>query len=150
MKNKIPPPILLLVTGAIMWFVARSSFAYEVSVPYPLVLSLCLAAVGICVAVLALREFRSVETTIDPLSPERATSLVDTGIFRYSRNPMYVGLLLMSAGWAVWLGSQANIVVILLFVVTITELQIKPEEKALRILFGKEYDLYRQRVRRWF
>lgn len=150
MRNKIPPPILLLITGAIMWIVARSTIAYKVSVPYPLALSLCLAAIGVLISVLALREFRKVQTTINPLAPDSATSLVKSGIFGYSRNPMYVGLLFLSAGWAVWLGSQANIVVVLLFVVLITELQIKPEERALRKLFGEGYDQYCQRVRRWF
>jgi protein-S-isoprenylcysteine O-methyltransferase Ste14 len=68
---------------------------------------------------------------VNPLSPEKAKSLVDSGIFSVSRNPMYVGLLLISAGWALWLGSLANIAVIALFVFVITNLQIKPEEDAL-------------------
>jgi protein-S-isoprenylcysteine O-methyltransferase Ste14 len=149
MKNKIPPPILLLITGTAMWFVAHSDFAYSVTVPYPLVLGICLGAIGMLIAVLALRQFKAVETTFNPLLPENASSLVQTGIFGYSRNPMYVGLLFVSAGWALWLGSLSNIAVMLLFVLVITELQIKPEESALRKLFGEDYAAYCRRVRRW-
>jgi protein-S-isoprenylcysteine O-methyltransferase Ste14 len=149
MKNKIPPPILLLITGVIMWAVSQSEFAYPVSIPYPLALAISLAAIGIVIAAIAGRQFGIAQTTVNPLSPEKATSLVSTGIFGLSRNPMYVGLLLMSLGWAVWLGSLTNIVVIALFVFVITSLQIKPEEKAMRSLFGDDYEDYCRRVRRW-
>jgi protein-S-isoprenylcysteine O-methyltransferase Ste14 len=83
------------------------------------------------------------------LSPETATSLVDGGIFSVSRNPMYVGLLLVSIGWAVWLASLTNIAVIVLSVVVMTNLQIKPEEDALRKLFVEKYAEYCRNVRRW-
>jgi len=149
MKNKIPPPILLLITGTIMWFVAKSEFAYPISIPYPLALSVSLAAIGIAIASIAARQFSIAKTTVNPLSPETATSLVDGGIFSVSRNPMYVGLLLVSIGWAVWLASLTNIAVIVLSVVVMTNLQIKPEEDALRKLFVEEYAEYCRNVRRW-
>ena len=149
MKNKIPPPVILLITCTIMWFVAHSDFANLISVPYPIVLSLCLAATGILIAVIAMRQFDAAQTTVNPFSPESATTLVSTGIFRLSRNPMYVGLLFISAGWALWLCSLTNIALIVLFVVAITELQIKPEENALRTLFGEVYEEYCRQVRRW-
>ena len=149
MKNKIPPPILLLITGTIMWFVAKSEFANLISIPYPLALSISLAVIGVAIAAIAGRQFKIAQTTVNPLSPESATSLVDTGIFSVSRNPMYVGLLLISAGWAVWLGSLTNIAVIVLFVFAITKLQIEPEEDALTKLFGEKYTEYCRKVRRW-
>lgn len=149
MKNKIPPPVLLLITGAIMWLVARSEYGYPIAVPYPLALAIALAATGLFIAVLAMRRFNAAETTVNPLAPESATSLVDGGIYRRTRNPMYAGLLLILAGWALWLGSLTSIAVIVLFVVAITELQIKPEEKALRALFGGAYEEYCRKVRRW-
>lgn len=149
MKNKIPPPILLLITGGIMWLVARSDFAYPITVPYPLALSVASAAVGLFIAVIAMRQFNAAETTVNPLAPDSATSLVSSGIYRRSRNPMYAGLLFILAGWSLWLGSLTSIVVIVLFVVTITELQIKPEEEALSELFGEEYKEYCRNVRRW-
>jgi protein-S-isoprenylcysteine O-methyltransferase Ste14 len=132
-----------------MWFVAHSDFAYPVSVRYPLLLALVLAVIGVISSVLAIRQFGVAETTINPLSPDSATTLVSTGIFRLSRNPMYVGLLFILAGWGVWLSSLVNIFVIVFFVLFITKLQIEPEEKALRLLFGQDYEEYCQHVRRW-
>jgi protein-S-isoprenylcysteine O-methyltransferase Ste14 len=149
MKNRIPPPVLLLITGTIMWFVAHSTFAHTMSVPYASVIAVVLAGIGVTIDVLALLEFRSVQTTVNPLKPENATSLVRNGIFNRSRNPMYLGLLFILTGWAVWLGSPGNIAVLILFVPLITALQIKPEEAALTTLFGQEYVDYCQQVRRW-
>ena len=150
MKNKVPPPILLLLSGVVMWFVARSEFAYPFSLPYSLVFAIVLAAIGAMVSVSAIKKFRAADTTVNPLKPDTASSLVHTGIFSVSRNPMYVGLLFFLSGWAVWLGSLSNVVVLLAFVLFITELQIKPEEVALKKLFGQGYIEYCQRVRRWF
>lgn len=140
---------MLLITGTIMWLVARSDVAYPVAVPYPLALALLSAAIGFSIALLAMRQFNAVDTTVNPLAPESATTLVSTGIYKRSRNPMYAGLLFILAGWALWLGSLMAVVVIVVFVLAITELQIKPEEKALRALFGESYETYCQQVRRW-
>ncbi len=149
MKNKIPPPIILLLCGAAMWFIAASEFAYAISIPLSLTVAIALAATGAFISARAIRQFGAVETTISPRKPDTASSLVNTGIFSKTRNPMYVGLLLVLSGWAVWLESLSNIAVLLAFVVLITELQIKPEEVALRELFGEEYEDYCRQVRRW-
>ncbi|MDH5305282.1 MAG: isoprenylcysteine carboxylmethyltransferase family protein, partial [Gammaproteobacteria bacterium] len=85
----------------------------------------------------------------NPLKPETASALVQSGIFGKTRNPMYVGLLLILSGWAVWLESLSCLGLLLLFVVAITELQIKPEEAAMRKLFGDEYLRYCEKVGRW-
>ena len=132
-----------------MWFVAHSDFAYSISIPFALPVALLFAVLGITIGVKAFRQFSSAETTINPLEPESATTLVHTGLFSKSRNPMYVGLLLDLVGWGIWLGSLANIALLVLFVVLITELQIKPEEAALRRLFGEAYVEYCRKVRRW-
>ena len=164
MQNKVPPPIWMLLFGAAMWFVARSEFAYPVTIPYPLVFVVIISgsvlhwwqvfvviivAFGASYTIPAIRQFGEAETTINPLKPEEASSLVTTGVFGRSRNPMYVGLAMALLAWATWLGSLTNIALIALFVVVITQLQIKPEEAALRELFGAEYDEYCRNVRRW-
>lgn len=149
MKNKIPPPILLLLFGVAMWFVAKSEFAYPISIAYALVIAIVVAAVGVLIAVLALRRFSAAETTVNPLKPDTATSLVQSGIFSKSRNPMYVGLVIDLAAWAVWLQSLGNIALLLVFIIVINEWQIKPEEAAMRKLFGDEYAAYCKKVRRW-
>ena len=132
-----------------MWFVARSEFAFPLAIPFSALIAIACAGIGVLIAVLALRQFKTAETTIDPLTPEEASSLVRSGVFGHSRNPMYVGLILVLTGWCIWLGSLANVLVLVAFFVLITELQIKPEEAALRTLFGKEYEDYCSDVRRW-
>ncbi|MGI9271948.1 MAG: methyltransferase family protein [Woeseiaceae bacterium] len=149
MKNKVPPPILLLLFGAAMWFVAKSEFAYPVSIPYALIIAIVIAVIGVSIAVLALRRFSAAETTVNPLKPDTATSLVQSGIFSKSRNPMYVGLVMDLVAWSVWLQSLGNIVLLLVFIVVLNEWQIKPEEAAMRKLFGDEYADYCKKVRRW-
>lgn len=149
MKNRIPPPIILLLSAAIMWLVAHSAYAVTIAIPYALVIALLIAAAGALTAATAIRQFGKAETTVNPLQPDAATALVDHGIFGKTRNPMYVGLLLLLSGWAVWLQSAANVLVLAGFVLTITELQIKPEEAALQKIFGETYTDYCKRVRRW-
>jgi protein-S-isoprenylcysteine O-methyltransferase Ste14 len=90
-----------------------------------------------------------VGTTTNPLKPEAASALVRGGVFELSRNPMYLGSLLVLTGWGLWLGSPSNILVAVLYGVLIAELQIKPEELALTGLFGQEYADYCREVRRW-
>jgi protein-S-isoprenylcysteine O-methyltransferase Ste14 len=149
MKNKIPPPIILLLSGAIMWFVAHSPYGYAVAVPFALPVAFILVVAGGFAAVTAIRQFGKAETTVNPLHPDAATALVDSGIFNKSRNPMYLGLLLVLSGWAVWLQSLGNVLVLAGFVLYITKMQIEPEEQALQKIFGKAYAEYCDRVGRW-
>lgn len=93
--------------------------------------------------------FRKVGTTVHPLEPNKATYLVTDGVFRFSRNPMYLGLLLLLIGWAVWLGSASPWLVPPLFVIVLTLVQIIPEERALHQRFGEEYVSYQRSVSRW-
>lgn len=147
--NRIPPVLLLLINGILMWLVARTGFAYPFDFAYSQLLAGILATLGVGVALSAVYEFRRVQTTVNPLRPERATTLVSTGVFTLSRNPMYLGLALVLAGWGVWLGSGGSLLVVLLFILAMTVLQIKPEEAALTKCFGNDYLDYCQRVRRW-
>jgi protein-S-isoprenylcysteine O-methyltransferase Ste14 len=107
------------------------------------------AAVGIAVDVAAFMRFRKAGTTVNPLDPSKASRLVTDGVFRVSRNPMYLGLVLLLIGWAVWLGSVSPWLVPPLFVIVLTVVQIIPEEQALSRRFGEEYLSYRQSVARW-
>jgi protein-S-isoprenylcysteine O-methyltransferase Ste14 len=149
MKNKIPPPVILLLFGIAMWFVAHSELAYAIAIPHALVVAIVLAAVAVLIAGSAIRQFGAAETTVNPLKPDTASALVQTGIFGKTRNPMYLGLLVALCGWAIWLQSLSNVGVLVAFVIVIYEMQIKPEEAALRKLFGEDYERYCQKVRRW-
>src|SRR5206468_8396371 len=108
-----------------------------------------LAAVGIVIDVTALICFRNAGTTVNPLDPSKASSLVTDGVFRVSRNPMYLGLVLLLIGWGVWLGSASPWLVPPLFVIVLTIVQIVPEEQALSRRFGEQYLSYRRKVARW-
>jgi protein-S-isoprenylcysteine O-methyltransferase Ste14 len=107
------------------------------------------AAIGGAFAVAAFARFRQVSTTVDPMHPSKASHLVTDGVFRVSRNPMYLGLLLLLIGWALWLGSATPWLVPPFFVVVLTLMQIIPEEEALHQLFGQQYVSYRRNVARW-
>jgi len=108
-----------------------------------------LAAVGIVIDVTALMGFRKAATTVNPLDPSKASSLVTDGVFRVTRNPMYLGMVLLLIGWGVWLGSASPWLVPPLFVIAVTVVQIIPEEQALRRRFGEQYLSYQRKVPRW-
>jgi protein-S-isoprenylcysteine O-methyltransferase Ste14 len=112
--------------------------------------ALILWSAGIAIALAALFEFLRAKTTVNPLSPEAASAIVTSGIYRYSRNPMYVGLLLALLGWSVWLSHLLPFALLPFFILYINRFQIEPEERALSVKFGGLYRDYRRSVRRWF
>jgi protein-S-isoprenylcysteine O-methyltransferase Ste14 len=149
MKPCIPPPALALAAGACMsalhrWF----PLARCVSPPWQW-LGLLPAALGVAISVMAFGRFRRVRTTVNPLDPSKATHLVTDGVFSVSRNPMYLGLMLVLVGWAIWQGTVSSWLVLPLFWAIITYGQIVPEEQALSRLFGEQYAAYRREVGRW-
>jgi len=149
MHLKIPPPavflaaVLLLVAGH--WFVPALSFVFPGQVSIALLLGLA----GIVPGLQAVLEFVARKTTINPTAPETATTLVTGGIYRISRNPMYLGLVCLLLAAAVFWGTLTVIAVAPAFVWFITEFQIKPEENSLRQVFGADYETYLSDVRRW-
>ncbi len=149
MKNRIPPPVLMLITGVLMWFISTTAFAVPVLIPGSRIAAVLMAAAGIALATLAIRQFSSQQTTVNPLQPEKASSLVTGGVFQWTRNPMYLALAMILIGWSFWLQSVAALLVVPLFALVLTELQIKPEEQAMQKLFGEAYSEYRSNVRRW-
>ncbi|MFI4868733.1 MAG: methyltransferase family protein [Steroidobacterales bacterium] len=149
MTPRIPPPIVMLAAGACMWALWRwLPLSHWIAAPWNRVGALP-GALGMAIVVAALGRFRQASTTVNPMDPSKATRLVTDGVFRISRNPMYLGLLLLLIGWALWLGSASVWLIPPLFVITITALQIVPEERALAKLFGAQYLAYRATVARW-
>ncbi len=149
MKTKIPPPIITLTFAAIMWLISSQLAIGHVLIPGTNVIAIFVALVGVAVVGLAIRDFQKAGTTINPHTPAAASELVSKGIFNRSRNPMYLGMLIVLTAFAIWLGSALNIAMLILFVWSMTMLQIKPEEEALSEVFGQAYADYRARVRRW-
>ena len=149
MKQRIPPPALMLLAAFAMWALNHwMPLAAWLTRPWNRMGALPVS-LGIAVIVAALLRFRQVETTTNPMDPAKATHLVTEGVFRFSRNPMYLGLLLSLIGWALWLGSASPWIIPPLFVLAINSLQIIPEERILGQLFGPDYQAYRRRVARW-
>lgn len=105
--------------------------------------------VGVVFLVSAVRLFSQRDTTINPLDPSKAEHLVVDGLYRVTRNPMYVGMVLLLVGWCLYLGALSAFAAVALFVLAMNELQIKPEERALTEKFGEQYQAYIQQVRRW-
>ncbi|TXH51970.1 MAG: isoprenylcysteine carboxylmethyltransferase family protein [Burkholderiaceae bacterium] len=149
LDHRIPPPIVGAVTGLAMWLVAPLGPAWPMPPSLGLGLTVLLVAIGLGFDLMGLLAFRASRTTVNPLSPHKASALVTGGVYRVTRNPMYVGMLCLLLAWAAHLASWLPLAGPALFVLYITRFQIRPEERVLRQLFGDAYTQYASRVRRW-
>ncbi|MBG6289828.1 isoprenylcysteine carboxylmethyltransferase family protein [Pseudomonas nitroreducens] len=149
LEHRIPPVVLMLGCALMMGLAARLRPTLEVSLIWRLPLSLALTVTGVAVCLAGVRSFRRARTTVNPLSPDSASDLVTQGIYRLTRNPMYLGFTLVLAGWAVLLASPFALVGVAAFVLWIDRWQIRSEERALQSLFGAHFAEYCSRTRRW-
>jgi len=149
LELKVPPPAVALLFGFVMWLGSSLVAPVEVSFGLRVGVAVVLACVGLAVGLAGIVSFRRANTTINPTKPMATSSLVTSGAFRFTRNPMYLSLLLYLLAWTVYLSNVFALVFVPLFVLYITQFQIKPEERALSSLFGSEYAAYKGRVRRW-
>lgn len=149
LQLKVPPPLVVITAAALMAGLTYTFRGASIDIPAHLVLAVVLAAIGIGCIGTGINEFRQHETTIDPRDPQRSSSLVDTGIYRFTRNPMYLGFLVILTGWAVYLGNLLPFVVLPAYVLYLGKYQIEPEERLLAAKFGSRYEAYRRKVRRW-
>jgi protein-S-isoprenylcysteine O-methyltransferase Ste14 len=148
-SSRIPPPLWMLVFAALMWGLNRyCPISTLVATPWNR-LGWCLIAIAPVAPLTAIAQFRRARTTINPIELARVTTLVTTGIYRWTRNPMYLGLSVLLVGWAIVLGTLSPFVLPPLFVLLMTQIQILPEERALREHFGDEYERYCRQVGRW-
>jgi protein-S-isoprenylcysteine O-methyltransferase Ste14 len=146
---KIPPLAVTLAAAALMWLLARASPAPEFVLPARGALALGLMLAGAGIALAAVLAFRRAGTTVNPLAPERTSSLVVQGVYRLSRHPMYLGMTLILLGWAVWLANVSALAVLPAFIACIDRFQIAPEEASMARLFGGDFLAYKARTRRW-
>ena len=150
LKLKIPPPIYMLLTAGLMWWLDGFLPVMEVITDPWSKLGLIFIVMALFTDGLSLLQFFRAHTTINPLHPEKAEHLVITGMYRFTRNPMYVGLLLLLVGWAVLLGSLTAFIMLPIFVMILTDQQVIPEEEILEQKFGQQYLYYKKSVKRWF
>ena len=149
LELKIPPPIVGLLIAAAMWGVTLVSPGTPLPDNIRLTTTIAIALGGVAVAIAGLAAFRRAKTTVHPLKPETASTLVTSGVYRFTRNPMYVGLALVLVAWGVFLSSVWSVLGPLVFIYYMTRFQIMPEERVLSGIFGATYSEYQGRVRRW-
>ena len=106
-------------------------------------------ALGLGLDLYSILTFIRSRTTVNPMQPNRASRLVVSGVYRLSRNPMYLGMVLMLSGWAWLLGNPIGWLAVWLFARVLVIVQIGPEEIALRDRFGESYVDYCRCVNRW-
>ncbi len=148
-ERRIPPPVVGLAVAAAMVWIAPRLPRVEGFAGVRLAVAIAIAALGVSIDLSALLQFRRARTTANPLRPENTTALVTAGVYRFTRNPMYVGLLCLLVALVIQLGSLPALVGPVIFVLYIGRFQIAPEERVMAQRFGAEFDAYRARVRRW-
>ena len=147
---KIPPPIIACVMAGLMYLTQPLfSEVLELALDNKLMVSLFIAAGALLLDFFALWRFVQAKTTVNPIKADKVSALVTTGVYRFSRNPMYVGNALFLLAWMVYLANPLNALFIVVYVPYTTKFQIIPEERILTEHFGDEYRTFCQRVRRW-
>ena len=149
LELKVPPVPLVAIFAALMWLAARAAPFLTVSFPFRLLVASAVAAVGAAVSALGVLSFRRARTTVNPMTPEASSSLVVRGVYKFTRNPMYLGFLLWLLAWAVVLSNALAALLPLAFVLYMNQFQIAPEERALQSRFGIAFADYKRAVRRW-
>ena len=149
LELKVPPGALVLTVAGLMWVSSSATPAFDFFVPAKSVWSVTLALIGAVICLSGVVSFRRAKTTVNPMKPDSASSLVVSGIYQYTRNPMYLGFLMVLFGWAAFLSNLAAVAFLPAFVVYMNRFQIRPEERVLACLFPHEYPAYRAKVRRW-
>jgi protein-S-isoprenylcysteine O-methyltransferase Ste14 len=148
-EKKIPPPVIAALVAALMWGLAAIGPQFAMGPWWRYLLAGLLAVTGIGFDMAGLLSFRRVRTTFNPMKPERSSTLVTGGVYRITRNPMYLGLALVLSGWGVWLWALLPWIGPVVFIAYVTRFQIQPEERVLREIFGEAFSDYASRVRRW-
>jgi protein-S-isoprenylcysteine O-methyltransferase Ste14 len=146
---KIPPPLVAVLFGLVMWLVSSLAGAASVSFGNRTGVAIVVALAGVGFGFSAMASFLRAKTTMNPTKPSATSSLVIHGVYRLTRNPMYLSLVLYLVAWAVYLSNWLALLLVPVFMLYIDHFQIKPEERALLGLYGSEYASYTSRVRRW-
>jgi protein-S-isoprenylcysteine O-methyltransferase Ste14 len=149
LEAKIPPPVVALGVGVLMWLASLVVPPLELPRLFRVGIALALVCTGFSLGLAGVLSFVRAKTTVNPTKPTSTSSFVSTGVYRLTRNPMYLGLLLILLGWATFLSNAVAFLFSPLFVLYINRFQIVPEERVLSSKFGAEFAEYKQRVRRW-
>lgn len=149
LELKVPPVALSVIAAALMWAASWAAPAFAFTLRADYAFSVTLALVGAFTCLAGIVSFRRAKTTVNPMKPDSTSSLVVSGVYRYTRNPMYLGFLLVLLGWAVFLSNVLALMALPAFVLYMNRFQISPEERALASLFADDYAEYCAKVGRW-
>ena len=141
--------MLVAVTAALMWIASSATPSFAFVIPARSLWTAILMPTGVIISGLGVASFRRASTTVNPMKPESSSVLVDSGIYRLTRNPMYLGFLLVLVGWAIFLSNIFAFLLLPVFILYMNRFQIEPEERALTAKFGPSFVAYKTRVRRW-
>lgn len=149
LELKMSPVMMTIALALLMWFLARQTEGFRLASELRLTASLLLLGSGAAIGFAGIRAFRRARTTVNPWRPHNSSELVVSGIYRLTRNPMYLGLLLALLGWGLYLANIYTLLLAFTFVPYMNRFQIQPEERALEQAFGPDFLNYCRRVRRW-
>jgi len=144
---KIPPPLIVLTIIISIYF--SSKRIDLINIPFQLEISFFMLSLGILIFINPVLKFIKSKTTINPIQFEETNKLVTSGIFKYSRNPMYLGMLMIIISTSIFYLNIYSMLTPFLFIFWINKFQIKREEAFLAEKFGKEYLSYKNKTRRW-
>jgi protein-S-isoprenylcysteine O-methyltransferase Ste14 len=149
LELKIPPVLVTVLFVLLMWLVSRITPTIPISPVFKVTSLLFFVGLGSYVGLTGVAAFRKANTTVNPLEPDTTSSLVVSGIFKRTRNPMYLALMLALTGWGLYLGNLFSLLLATGFVPYMNHFQIRPEERALEKTFGTGFNDYKKQVRRW-
>ena len=144
---KIPPPLLVLILVIANYFLSKKIDL--IHLPNQDLISILILLIGILILINPIFKFIKSKTTIDPIKFKKVSKLITTGIYKYSRNPMYLGMSLVLAGISIMVNPIGGLALVSVFILYINQFQIEPEEKAMTKLFKNEFSEYKKYVRRW-
>ena len=146
-KTKIPPPLVALTFSFLVNY-SKSIFP-KIDIGWGSVFGSFIISIGLIIILSAIIQFKKYRTTITPLNPSNATKLIVHGIYKFSRNPMYLGLLLVLSGISIIQNPIGGLLFVPLFILYINHFQIIPEESTILDLFKDDFLKYKENVRRW-
>jgi len=149
LDNKVPPLIIFCIIATLMWCISMITPVFDFSETTQLVSIILFFLIGVFFSLSGVFAFNKAQTTVDPRTPDKISSLVSTGIYKISRNPMYVGFVFFLLAWSMFLLSPFSFIGIICFIIYLNRFQIEPEERALKEIFGEQYLTYLSTVRRW-
>ena len=149
LDKKVPPLVVAGIAAVGIWVLSVALPGADLPHWFRLYGSLLFLILGASVCIAGVVEFRRVQTTVDPRKPESSSSLVTSGVYTVTRNPMYLGFAFLLLALALYLASYWSLLIVAGFVIYLDQFQIRPEEKALAETFGQAFRNYQARVRRW-